>query len=241
MRCKAIDQNSNCGCDRYTILHLDSLLKVVYINTLNYTQRVITQSLKANGEQFFKRTWTNEINKEFEFKAKSVCSGRKWSQRAQSGGMTKSHSSTGHNENSFTEPLEDGKKKKKEEILPLGPLSGAASQNFIQPPDSATLVISYWDWWFLDCSSRKVWSASMVRFLRDRIESTELEGIFISNIRGVQELQEMTLLHKWDWFHIECGEGSVDFRWQCVDIPSGNPVKQRQLWTEAATSHQRAS
>ena len=119
--------------------------------------------------------------REFESKAKTVCSARKQSQRAQSRGTTKSHSYTG-NDWSVKTVLHSSLRIEREEIVPLRPLSSVASQNFIQPPDSATLAIGFWDWWFLrlvvlDCSRSKVWSPLMTRFFRDLMESTELERI----------------------------------------------------------------
>ena len=39
--------------------------------------------------------------------------------------------------------LHSSLKMEREEMVPLGPLSSAASQNFIQPPDSVTLAISF--------------------------------------------------------------------------------------------------
>ena len=61
---------------------------------------------------------------EFESKAKSVCSARKSSQRAQSRGMMKSHSSAGHNQLVKT-VLHSNLRMEREEIVPLGLLSNA--------------------------------------------------------------------------------------------------------------------
>ena len=51
--------------------------------------------------------------------------------------VTKFHGTSTVSENSFTQRMT------REEIVPLGLLSSAASQNFTQPPNSVTLVISF--------------------------------------------------------------------------------------------------
>ena len=67
---------------------------MVYINTLEYTQGVITHNFGLMENSSSKKHRQIRSTRAFESKAKSVCSARKLSLRAQSGGTTKSRSST---------------------------------------------------------------------------------------------------------------------------------------------------
>ena len=128
----------------------------------------------------------------FESKTKSVCSGRKSSLRAQSRGTTKSHSST--------EQVQSGKPVLNSNLKGV---FQCYNQNFIQPPDSATLAISF-------CFLTVV-VALMTCFFKYPMESTELKRISsVKLATGVRELQKTTLLHKRGWLHIKRGEGSDD-------------------------------
>ena len=127
--------------------------------------------VKSSSEQTQIRS-----NRDFVFDFRSVCWAKKCSQRAQSGGTTKLHGSTGHFLSAKT-VLHNSLSTESEATVPPGPRSRAASHTFIHPTEPATCATIDWEGWSLAWFSWRVRSIWITRFLRDLIQIVGLVRI----------------------------------------------------------------